>query len=440
MTYEKVELDQARRRVGRSSSGTAEGAGYSGPMAEDRRNADLDWLYRREPDPQPTRIQRPDEVAGLAADNQYRVAQGGYPAPPPPPAQPPYQQPGPTQPPPPTQPPYRPGPPATPPPPGSRRRRRRRPLRRIIGALVLAWLLYLVAVPIYAWTSVSQIDATPTGDRPADQQGTTVLLVGSDGRDTLTEEQRGELGTGDTDGRRTDTMILLHLPEKGEPAMISLPRDSWVKVPGKGEAKLNAAYAWGGAPLLVETIEQNTGIRIDGYLEIGFLGVVEAVDAVGGIEVCPKEPIQDQDSHLDLPAGCQTLDGKTALGYVRMRKADPTGDLGRMARQREVIGKVAKKALHPFSVLNPVTYWNLNMAAGHTLGRGKDTSPGTALGGVRVFLSAASGSGLSLSVPVADANARRDGQSVMLWDEEASQEVFAAVIKGDSTALEKYAK
>ncbi|MDO5068033.1 MAG: LCP family protein [Propionibacteriaceae bacterium] len=407
-------------------------------MPEDRRNPDLDWLYRREPDPQPTRIQRPDEFTPLAADQQRRVDRGSYP-PPPPPQAPPQAPPSthrPPQPPPPPPPPYPSGQQGVPRP----RPRRRRPLRRVIGALVLAWLLYLVAVPIYAWTSVSQIDATPSGERPADQPGTTVLLVGSDGRDQLTEEQRGELGTGDTDGRRTDTMILLHLPKKGEPAMISLPRDSWVKVPGKGEAKLNAAYAWGGAPLLVQTIEQNTGIRIDGYLEIGFLGVVEAVNAVGGIEVCPKEPIQDQDSHLDLPAGCQTLDGKTALGYVRMRKADPTGDLGRMARQREVIGKVAKKALHPLSVLNPVTYWKLNMAAGNTLGRGKDTSLGSAFGGVRVFLSAASGAGLSLSVPVADANARRDGQSVMLWDADASQEVFAAVIKGDSTPLEKYAK
>lgn len=411
-------------------------------MAEDKRNADLDWLYRREPEPQPTRIQRMDDpVIGS------RPADDGYPTPPPRQAPlPPYRpdpqpqqphQPGPS---------YPPGPqyqqPVPQQPPTTRRRRRKRPVLRIVGILFLAWLLYMIAVPIHAWTSVAQIDATPAGsaERPTDQPGTTILLVGSDGRDQLTDEQRGELGTGDTEGRRTDTMILLHQPTKGEPAMISLPRDSWVNVPGKGEAKLNAAYAWGGAPLLVETIEQNTGIRIDGYLEIGFLGVVEAVNAVGGIEVCPEEPIKDQDSHLDLPAGCQTLDGRTALGYVRMRKADPTGDLGRMARQREVIGKVAKKALHPMSVLNPVTYWNLNMAAAHTLGRGKDTGMMEALGGVRVFFSAATGSGMSLSIPVSDANARRGDQSVMLWDPEASREVFDAVIKGDSTPLAKYAK
>ena len=282
------------------------------------------------------------------------------------------------------------------------------------------------------------IPATPEGSRPADQPGTAVLLVGSDGREKLTEQQRGELGTGDTEGQRTDSMMLLYKPPSGKAAMISLPRDSWVKIPGHGSAKLNAAYAWGGAPLLVQTIESNTGIRIDGYLEVGFLGVVEAVDAVGGIEVCPKEAIKDKDAHLDLPAGCQTLNGKTALGYVRMRKADQTGDVGRMMRQREVIGKVAKKAMNPLTLLNPVSYWKLNMAAAHTLGRGSDTGFGEVLGGVQVFLSSALGSGYSLSVPVSDANASRDGQSVMLWDKEASKTVFDAVIAGNTEPLAQY--
>src|SRR5690606_41624203 len=103
--------------------------------------------------------------------------------------------------------------------------------------------------------------------------------------------------------------------------------------------------------------ELNTGILVDGYLEVGFLGLVDLVDALGGIQVCLDAPIQDRDSHLDLPAGCQTIDGVNALGYVRMRKADPTGDLGRMERTREVIGKVASKAMNPLHLLNPVTYW-----------------------------------------------------------------------------------
>ena len=298
----------------------------------------------------------------------------------------------------------------------------------------------MVGTPIYAWMIGTVVETEYSGTRPADQPGTAVLLVGSDGRDQLTEQQRGELGTGDTEGRRTDSMMLLYQPPSGKSVLLSLPRDSWVSVPGNGNAKLNAAYAWGGAPLLIQTIEENTGIRIDGYLEVGFLGVVEAVDAVGGIEVCLDEPIQDRDSHLDLPAGCQNLDGKTALGYVRMRKADPRGDVGRMERQREVIGKVAKKALNPLTLLNPVAYWNLNLAVAHTLGRGADTGPFEAAAGGQVFMGAALGSGYSLSVPVADANATRGGESVMLWDEDASQAVFEAIKSGNTEALAKYSQ
>ena len=324
-------------------------------------------------------------------------------------------------------------------PPKVRGPRRRHPIRRLVLVLVLAWVAFMVGTPIYAWTIGNVVQTKPGGARPAEQPGTAVLLVGSDGREKLTEQQRGELGTGDTEGQRTDSMMLLYKPPSGKSAMISLPRDSWVNVPGHGKAKLNAAYAWGGAPLLIQTIESNTGIRIDGYLEVGFLGVVEAVDAVGGIEVCPEKAISDKDAHLELPAGCQNINGKTALGYVRMRKSDQTGDIGRMMRQREVIGKVAKKALNPLTLLNPVSYWKLNMAAAHTLGRGSETGFGEVLGGVGVFLSSATGSGYSLSVPVSDANASRDGQSVMLWDKNASQEVFNAVIGGNTEPLAKYA-
>ena len=434
-------------------------------MSDHRHDSDLDWLYRRNQEPDRTR--------------------GGYPSSPqqdpspyPPYPSSPRQEPSPY-------PPYRPEPSPYPPqqqspwqessshlgsaaaqdagqpihpeqampqqpsrgvsqtpppsrPPRTRGPKRRHPIRRLVLVLVLAWVAFMVGTPIYAWTIGTKVDTNPGGDRPAEQPGTAVLLVGSDGREKLTEQQRGELGTGDTEGQRTDSMMLLYKPPSGKSAMISLPRDSWVDVPGHGKAKLNAAYAWGGAPLLIQTIETNTGIRIDGYLEVGFLGVVEAVDAVGGIEVCPEKAISDRDAHLELPAGCQNINGKTALGYVRMRKSDQTGDIGRMMRQREVIGKVAKKALNPLTLLNPVSYWNLNMAAAHTLGRGSETGFGEVLGGVGVFLSSATGSGYSLSVPVSDANASRNGQSVMLWDKNASQEVFNAVLEGNTEPLAKY--
>lgn len=387
-------------------------------MNQDRpRNEDYDWLYdKARADEEHTRVFTPEEQARLnARPSGQQSRPTGHP-----------QSPG-------TAPP----PPPVPPRQRSRRRRRRRPVRRILGTLLLVWVLFLVATPLYAWTFGTRVDAIPAGDRPAGQDGTAVLLVGSDGRDDLTREERAELGTGSEGGARSDTMMILYSPPGGRSVMMSLPRDSYVSIPGHSQNKLNAAFALGGPQLLVETVEANTGIRIDGYLEVGFLGVVRAVDAVGGIEVCLDAPIQDRDSHLDLQAGCQTFDGVTALNYSRMRKADPRGDLGRVERQREVIGTLMGEAISPMTLVNPVRYWNLNMAVRSSLARSPGFGPGAIWASGSTFVGAAFGNGISVTVPVSG-TPTIGGQSVVTWDEAASQEMFQAIIDGDTAALEKF--
>lgn len=411
-------------------------------MSDKRRDDDLNWLYRKENSSadEHTRVFSAEEMARMNADaaaggsgqapRSSAGASGGAGAgaggtiPPPPPRSRPTQQAGPS------------GQPAAPT--VTKRRRKRHPVRNTILVLLALWLVFLIGTPIFAWTRGTVVDAAPAGERPAEQPGTAVLLVGSDARDDLTPEERSRLRTGSTEGRRTDTMMILYTPPSGRSALISLPRDSFVSIPGHKKNKLNAAYAFGGAPLLIQTVEANTGIRIDGYLEIGFLGLVDTVDAVGGIEVCPKAPIKDKDSHLDLPAGCQTLDGVTALGYVRMRKADPRGDLGRMERQREVIGKVVGKATNPLHLLNPVTYWKLNMAVSKSVSRSESVGIGEMTAVTGGFFNAALGNGLSLTVPVSDANAKTSAGSSMIWDEKLSTEMFEAVQRGDTAALEKF--
>lgn len=390
------------------------------------RNEDMDWLYRRDHSVDPERTKVYDEKE-LRAASQGQPQGWGQPQDAPPwnqgQAQPPRAS---------SSPPQGPG---VPEPSPRGRKRKRRPILRLIGLLFLAWVLFLVGTPIYAWLVGNTIDATPSGERPAEQPGTTVLLVGSDARENLTQQERARLGTGSTGGRRTDTMLLLHTPAKGKPVLLSLPRDSYVTVPGHGKNKLNAAYALGGAPLLVRTIESSTDIRIDGYLEIGFLGIVDMVDALGGIQVCPKFDIDDKDSHLTLSKGCQTVDGVTALGYVRMRKQDPNGDLGRVERQREVIAAIAKKAASPLTVINPVTYWKLNMAVASTVTRGKDTGLGQMSAVASGMLSTVTGSGLSLTVPVSNSNAQTKAGSAVIWDKQASAKLFGAIAAGDTTPL-----
>ena len=170
-------------------------------------------------------------------------------------------------------------------------------------------------MPFIAWNRVDKVDFEPDGDRPGDQPGTTYLLVGSDSREGLSKEERKELSTGNAGGGRTDTIMLLHTGS-GPNLLMSIPRDLEVEIPGRGTSKINAAYAADGPKLLVETIENHTGIRIDQYVEIGMGGVVGVVDAVGGIEICPDKKMDDKDAGLNIKKGCQEVDGTTALAYA----------------------------------------------------------------------------------------------------------------------------
>ncbi len=307
---------------------------------------------------------------------------------------------------------------------GSGRPRRKRRAPRLLLALVLAWVLFLVAIPLYAWSQIQKVDATPDGDRPGQQPGTTYLLVGSDSREDLSEAQRAELTTGDAAGGRTDTILLLHTGS-GPTLLMSIPRDSLVDIPGNGRTKINAAYAFGGPQLLVQTIEQNTGIRIDDYVEVGFGGLVDVVDALGGVEICPEEALQDKDSGLDVEAGCQNADGPTALAFARNRKSFATGDIQRVQNQREVIGSIGQKARSPLTVLNPVRYARVGTSAASSLRIGEDVGP-IALARFALALSSAmGGNGLNCTVPVQDFEVN--------WDAQRAPQMFD-LIKTDRTA------
>jgi len=314
--------------------------------------------------------------------------------------------------------------PRTPPPaPPRSDRRRRHPWRWVLAVLAL-WAVFLVAVPVWAWTRIEKVDADPEGSRPDDQPGSTYLLVGSDSREGLSAKERRRLGTGQAEGQRTDTIMLLHTGD-GPNLLLSIPRDSLVDIPGVGNTKINAAYALGGAELLVQTIESETGIRIDNYVEIGFGGFVNVVDAVGGIEICPTQRMRDPQANLNIRKGCQEVDGPTALGYARSRHTSALGDIDRARHQREVVAAIGRKALSPWSVLNPVRYVRLAKAGSESLAVGKDTGP-LALARFAFAMTRVSGdTGLTCSVPIADL--------AVHWDRERALEMFR-LIKEDRTS------
>jgi LCP family protein required for cell wall assembly len=295
---------------------------------------------------------------------------------------------------------------------------------KAILALVVLWIAFLVVVPLIAWSKVDKVNAFPSGHRPDDQPGTTYLMVGSDSRGDLTAKQRKEYGTGNASGQRTDTIMLLHTGD-GPNLLMSIPRDSLVEVPGHGTTKINAAFAYGGPRLLVKTIEQDTGIKIDDYVEIGFGGFVDLVDAVGGITICPKQAVNDKLAHIDIKKGCQEVDGPTALGYARSRHAFKNGDLDRAAHQREVVSAIGKKAVSLWTFLNPFRYWNLNMAAPKAVAVSDGTSSITMVKWAWAMTRVNGDSGLTCGVPVAD--------FAVHWDAQRSKQMFDYIIK-DRTA------
>lgn len=254
--------------------------------------------------------------------------------------------------------------------------------RRIkIGSLVLVVAVLAVSIGTYFWADGKlkrEVDLSKVIDRPAEGDGTNYLIVGSDSRAGLSAEDKKKLHTGSAEGKRTDSMMILHDGSNG-PTLISLPRDSNVTIPSfKGSesgklfpargnsVKLNSAYATDGPTLLVRTIEANTGLRIDHYVEIGFAGFAKIVDAIGGVELNIDKPFKDKFSGADFEAGKQTLDGEQALAFVRTRHAFAASDLQRTKNQQKFLAALASQTATPGTILNPFKFYP-------TMGSGLDT-------------------------------------------------------------------
>ena len=272
--------------------------------------------------------------------------------------------------------------------------RPRHTARRIVAFLALAGLVWGVATAAAVsatWSAVGRVDAEPAVGHIADTAGRNVLMVGSDGRANLSAAERKKLGTGFAEGARTDSIMILHTGS-GDPTLVSIPRDSYVEIPGHGMNKINAAFALGGPALLAETVEKATGLALDGYLEIGFGGFAELVDSVGGVRMCLPTAISDEKAHIDLPAGCQVLDGTNSLGYVRARYFDPLGDLGRVQRQRA--SRCLNASRHPANVLLP---WRLHTVDAEASAITVGTDDGLSF--LSLSLRAIADNGASVTVP-----------------------------------------
>ncbi|MFX0573362.1 LCP family protein [Nocardia nepalensis] len=323
-----------------------------------------------------------------------------------------------------------PPPPAMPP---SRREREPRPPRRRRKLHLFRWFLVLLVVLVLAVVgavikldgSLNRIDALAGySGRVGDTPGTNWLLVGSDGRAGLTSEQEQELATGGEVGpERTDTIMLVHIPKSGATTLVSLPRDSYVSIPGHGKDKLNAAFAFGGAPLLVQTVETATGVHIDHYAQIGFGGFAGIVDTLGGIDICVPKAIDDPLAGINLQAGCQTLDGPQALGFVRSR-ATALADIDRMNHQRLFMAALLKKATSAGTLANPFTLWPLARDTAKSL----KVDKGDHIWNLGQLGWAMRGDTVATTVPIGGFT-DTDSGNVLLWDKQRAGQFFDDLAK-----------
>ncbi|HEX2286825.1 MAG TPA: LCP family protein [Mycobacterium sp.] len=221
-----------------------------------------------------------------------------------------------------------------------------------------------------------------------------ILLVGMDSRtdahgNPLSEEELATLRAGDDVATNTDTIILVRIPNNGKSATaISIPRDSYVEAPGVGKMKINGVYgsahfekktelveqdgmdpaqaepqaAEAGREALIKTVASLTGVTVDHYAEIGLLGFALITDALGGVNVCLKEPVYEPLSGADFPAGWQKLDGPQALSFVRQRHDLPRGDLDRVTRQQAVMASLAHDVISSKTLSSPATLDRLQQA------------------------------------------------------------------------------
>lgn len=247
-----------------------------------------------------------------------------------------------------------------------RRRRVRRILLISLGIVValLAGLSLTAALYLrHVDHSVKRIDAfaeVPAISRPSPATealgAENLLILGSDSRDPA-----------NTTGSRSDTMILAHLPkDRSSAELVSIPRDTWLHIPkaptgpyGNTNAKINAAYAWGGVPLVIQTVESFTQVRIDHVIVVDFSGFKEIIDALGGVDIKVDRAFTSTHSlnangRRSFAAGLQHMDGAAALDYSRERYVFADGDFARIKHQQQMIAAVVDKASSVGVLSNPL--------------------------------------------------------------------------------------
>ncbi|WP_406330526.1 LCP family protein [Streptomyces sp. NBC_00203] len=287
-------------------------------------------------------------------------------------------------------------------------------------------------------------------NRPRAGHGMNVLLVGTDGREKITEAERLKYRLGGAPCHCTDTIMIVHISEdRGRASIVSLPRDSYAETPAHidettGErhrshpVKLNAAYAEGGPNLTVRTVENMTHVKIDHYLEVDFTSFMKTVDVLGGVRICTAQPLKDSYTGLDLTAGTHDLNGGEALQYVRSRHADGSSDLGRMQRQQRFLAALVSQATSSGMLMNPMRFRDVTRAVLGSVRADKGFGTDELLDLGRAMRNFSPSSSEFTTVPIGQMGFAVKGiGSTLKWDPAKSQKLFQALRDDKPLAVHK---
>jgi LCP family protein required for cell wall assembly len=313
----------------------------------------------------------------------------------------------------------------------SRRARQRRALLLACGlmsSLVLLFAGGAWGLTNYASGAVRRIFAGTAGGLTGPLN---LLLAGVDQRTGLTPAQQRVLHVGHAVSANSDTMMLIHVAaDRSSVTVVSLPRDSWVFIPGHGMDKINAAFGLGGPRLAVATVEQATGLTINDFIEVNFLGFVKVIDTLGGVNICLPQAVDDPDSGLHLRAGAHHVNGITALEYARDRHSFAASDLARIANQQKLLSSLLNEVTSSGTLANPL---RLSRFLAAVLGVIKVDQNLNLTGLADQLRGIRPGEVHFMTVPLANTGyLTPDGQSAVVWNNAAAGELFAK-LRADQT-------
>lgn len=262
-----------------------------------------------------------------------------------------------------------------------------------------------------------------------DATALNILVLGSDSRISAGDPTAWSAG-----GQRTDALMIAHIAaDRKSATVMSIPRDSWVPIPGRGEAKINAAFSYGGPTLAIQTVEELTGIRIDNFVIADFTSFTDLTDALGGVEITVPEDAYEHGKLL-FSAGKQTLSGEEALAYTRQRYGLPGGDFDRVKRQQNWIRAMVAKTKNDGTLTNPLKLTSLL----NVVSRSVAVDDSLGLNEMREIATSLQGLGTNditfLTAPNSGTGRSADGQSIVVLDRAVFDPLVASM--ADDTAAE----